>query len=255
MLYPGASWKPVVNHGGTMGQVLGLVLHVQQGDGSLYGYFDNPAVELSSHWWVSKDGAVEQYVDANEIAWAQAAGNEQYHSVETEGYDYEDLTMAQIEALAELYKWGTKGYSWAMVLSNAPGKRGFAWHGMGGVAWGNHPGCPGTLRMARRQEILNLAAGGSEPSPPTPIPTPEPAAPPFPGRLLELIYPTYMSGSDVMEWQNRMRVRGWSLAADGVYGPITQGVCISFQQEKGLEVDGIVGPITWGAAWTMPITP
>lgn len=70
MIYPGATWLPVRNHGGPMQRHDGLVLHVQVGDGSLYGWFDDPGSEVSSHWWVAKDGRVEQYVDADTESWA-----------------------------------------------------------------------------------------------------------------------------------------------------------------------------------------
>lgn len=55
-------------------------------------------------------------------------------------------------------------------------------------------------------------------------------------------------------WQSRMAMRGWSIAADGLYGDQTRDVARAFQAEKGLTVDGKIGPDTWAAAWTAPIT-
>lgn len=81
-------------------------------------------------------------------------------------------------------------------------------------------------------------------------PTP---APPFPGRLLVLKSPN-LSGNDVRTWQGQMAHRGWSIAIDGIYGPVSRDTCLKFQQEKGLWVDGIVGPATWAASWSAPIT-
>jgi Putative peptidoglycan binding domain/N-acetylmuramoyl-L-alanine amidase len=254
ILYTPATWLPVTNQGGPMTtHNYGLVLHVEEDNSSPYGYFNNPVSQVSSHFWVGKAGEVEQYVSCDVIAWAQAAGNSLYLSVETEGYTYEALTPAQIHSLALLYRWGHDMFSWPFVLADVPGEKGFAWHGMGGVAWGDHPGCPGDLRRGQRPEIIQLAQGAVVvPPPPPPVPPPV-VAPPFPGRLLVLETP-YMSGSDVHTWQARMQQRGWSLAVDGVYGPVTHGVCLQFQQEKGLGADGIVGPITWAAAWTAPVT-
>jgi hypothetical protein len=154
---------------------LGLVLHVQAGNGSPWGWFNNPKSQASSTWWVSKTGRVEQYVDANVIAWAQAAGNTMYNSVETEGFPSEPLTPQQVSALAELYAWGVRTYRWNLALANTPGTHGFGYHAMGGVAWGGHPLCPGTLRIAQREPILNAAAlilNPPKPQPPTPTPTP-----------------------------------------------------------------------------------
>jgi Putative peptidoglycan binding domain len=60
--------------------------------------------------------------------------------------------------------------------------------------------------------------------------------------------------TNVKTWQQRMRDRGWSLSADGCFGPETENVCRQFQAEKGLTVDGDVGPKTWDAAWTEKVT-
>lgn len=79
-----------------------------------------------------------------------------------------------------------------------------------------------------------------------------PHAPAWPGRYIT--QPPVMRGDDVRTWQARMRARGWSIAADGAYGPASEAVCRSFQAEKGLGVDGVVGPATWRAAWESPVT-
>ena len=64
--YPGATWLPIThNVGGRRTQTIGFVLHVQVGNGSLHGYFDNPATGASSHFWAAKDGRLEQYVDTD----------------------------------------------------------------------------------------------------------------------------------------------------------------------------------------------
>jgi peptidoglycan hydrolase-like protein with peptidoglycan-binding domain len=55
-------------------------------------------------------------------------------------------------------------------------------------------------------------------------------------------------------WQAQMSHRGWTITADGLYGPQTAEVARRFQSEKGLVVDGLIGPATWRAAWAAPIT-
>lgn len=114
----------------------------------------------------------------------------------------------------------------------------------------NSTSCPGSVLRAWVHAGMPRPGGGS-----TPAPKPKPSggkAPKWPGRLLT--QPPIMRGSDVRTWQAQMRARGWSLAADGAYGPRSEEVCRGFQREKGLGVDGIVGPKTWAAAWTAPIT-
>ena len=64
----------------------------------------------------------------------------------------------------------------------------------------------------------------------------------------------YGHRDDLRTWQRRMAERGWSIGADGLYGPETRKVCKQFQAQKGLTVDGLVGDDTWRAAWTEPVT-
>ncbi|WP_236572280.1 N-acetylmuramoyl-L-alanine amidase [Nocardiopsis sp. FR4] len=64
----------------------------------------------------------------------------------------------------------------------------------------------------------------------------------------------YSHRSDLRRWQKQMLVRGWSIDADGLYGPQTARIAEQFQREKRLGVDALIGPATWAAAWTAPIT-
>jgi hypothetical protein len=160
--YPGAKWRPVQNYSGPMTAHLGLILHVQQGNNSPYGWFNDHTSEASSHFWVSKSGAVEQFVDSGLRAWAQAQGNATYNSVETEGFATEALTSAQLDSLAELYRWGTETHGWRLLLAETPGQAGFGWHGMGGAAWGGHTGCAGPLRDPQRATVLAQLTGDDD---------------------------------------------------------------------------------------------
>ena len=260
----GAAWRPIPqNFGGAMRQSYGLVLHVQAGNNSPQGWFSRPGTDASSHWWVGKDGTLEQYVDADRASWAQAGGNSTYHSVETEGYPNEKLTAAQEATLAKLYRWGHDRFGWPYKLAERPGEQGFGWHGMGGAAWGNHPSCPGDLRKGRRQAILDAAQAGGAPAPapkpptdgPKPAPKPTPPAAKAPALHVDYFGRSHNARhKDVAIWQQRMRDRGWKIDVDSVYGPRSEQVCRQFQREKGLAVDGLVGPKTWAAAWTAPIT-
>jgi hypothetical protein len=61
-------------------------------------------------------------------------------------------------------------------------------------------------------------------------------------------------GSAVRQVQQRLRDRGWTIDADGEFGPGTDAVVRAFQSNKHLEVDGAVGPLTWDALWAVPIS-
>ena len=54
-------------------------------------------------------------------------------------------------------------------------------------------------------------------------------------------------GPEVFAIQYLLRAEGYSLSADGKFGPQTMSAVKNFQQTKGLTVDGIVGPNTWKA--------
>lgn len=64
----------------------------------------------------------------------------------------------------------------------------------------------------------------------------------------------YSHRADLKRWQEQMKKRGWSLDADGLYGPTTAKVARQFQKERGLPVDSLIGAATWRAAFESPIT-
>lgn len=156
---PQAQFRPVVNvHRNGVKEHRGLVLHVQEGLNSPFGWFNNPSSEASSDFWVSKSGLIEQYVETGtDYAWAQAAGNAYYASVETEGHVGEPLTAAQIEGVAKIYAWGHATFGWPLTVVDSTTAHGLTWHGAGGAAWGGHYGCPGTLRKNQRAAIMARA--------------------------------------------------------------------------------------------------
>lgn len=131
----------------------GLVLHVQEGEGSLYERFNTPGIKTSSHFWVSQEGETEQYVSVLDRAWAQVEGNGSWASVETSGFATRSLTEAQVDAVARIYTWGAGSHGWPPAVSEHPDRPGLGVHAMGGAAWGGHA-CPGTLRSGQRAEIM-----------------------------------------------------------------------------------------------------
>jgi peptidoglycan hydrolase-like protein with peptidoglycan-binding domain len=115
------------------------------------------------------------------------------------------------------------------------------WNGFGGAAWHQH--VPendhwdgGRIDMARIIGHAKASLGGAPPPPPPPPPPSRPVGP----RLLS----EGAIGEDVYQWQSRLAGRGYWIAADGVFGPLTDTVTRWFQTARGLDVDGIVGPAT-----------
>lgn len=173
MLCPFATQKPVTAHGGAIGAILGVVIHVTAGEGDPFNEFANPANQVSSHFGIGNgqggmpDGELEQYVDTSLTSWAEMAGNADYISVETEGEPTDPLTAAQVATFGHLYAWLHQELGVPFTITDTPGQRGFITHGDGGAAWGGHIDCPGPLRSAQRQAILSIAEGPT-PTPPTP---------------------------------------------------------------------------------------
>jgi hypothetical protein len=155
-VFPGAEYRPVRFTGrtGILDSPLGWILHVAEMDGSPWRLFDESPVgsRKVSTGWVAKDGRVEQYIPATDRPWAQQSGNAQYHAWETEGFAVEPLTSAQIESLGAIHVW----HRTADRVVSAPGGLGIGTHQMGGLSWGNHA-CPGALRAAQRERIIEAA--------------------------------------------------------------------------------------------------
>ncbi|WP_454051460.1 peptidoglycan recognition protein family protein [Cellulomonas sp. Marseille-Q8402] len=208
--YPGAAWRPLPPSrlsGAGMAAYNRVNLHVTAGVGSPYRTFDS-AGAASSHFYVAKDGAVQQFVDTRLRAEADLDGNDATISVETEGAwpasvaNTEPWTAAQMESLARLYAWAvtTHGIELRMATSSALGaaSRGLSWHRLGidgsfpalpsalagrsqrggGMRYSSARGkaCPGDAKIGQIPEILartRVLLGGT-----TDASTPAPAAAP-----------------------------------------------------------------------------
>lgn len=161
-IMPGSIWHPVRNFtpGDRAFPPEGLVLHHAESPdaaGTL-SWMNNPASEVSAHWVVDKDGTRYQCVSAYDRAWCQAAGNAHWWSVEMIGFHTEPLTDAQLSAAALILVWLHQHFDTPLQLTDDPVSGfGLGWHGMGGAAWGGHPGCPGDLTRAQRPTIVAAA--------------------------------------------------------------------------------------------------
>jgi N-acetylmuramoyl-L-alanine amidase len=132
MRYEKANWRPISTNfrrGRTRGaaRVRAFVCHSQEGYGSLHAFFSNPARGASTHFWIGRDGRVEQYVDTDDTAWgngernrhggpdpripwaagayANASVNDETVSCELEGRAGEASTPEQEIAAAGLIRW------------------------------------------------------------------------------------------------------------------------------------------------------
>lgn len=154
-----AQWVgPTENRGGSMTEWRGVVIHIAEGTyAGTISWQRNPISRISSHFIVAKDGRVAQMVDTDQTAWTQAAGNGRWLSIENEGYSGQALTALQLEANAQLIARGASIYRYPLQLAESPTEKGVGWHGMGGIAWGNHPNCPGEPIKKQRTDLVMRA--------------------------------------------------------------------------------------------------
>lgn len=76
--YPLAARRPIgVNYEAGRGgqQIKAIVDHIADGTGSLFGWFNSPAAEVSAHFWVSRTGQIEQYRPLSDTCWANGPIN------------------------------------------------------------------------------------------------------------------------------------------------------------------------------------
>ena len=159
------SWNdpfPCVNGAWGSGRMMGVVMHTRPATCPAPSRGSTTRrLRLSAHFCVAQDGAVVQMgpIGKGWIAWAEAAGNEAWYSIEhaDHGDPANPLTPAQITASAQLVECLSAFAGFPLQVSDSPSVKGYGWHGMGGEAWGDHLACPGDVRKAQRPQIVALA--------------------------------------------------------------------------------------------------
>jgi hypothetical protein len=228
--YPGAIWKPLaplyVPHDDN--GPLKIVeynrcnLHVAVSEAaSLHPMFNRPK-QASCHFYVRKDGIVEQYIDTAYRAEADYEGNDATISVETQGGvknpNGEKWTVAQVKAIAKLFAWISKTHKIPAKLATnskiGDSSHGLSWHRLGidgnfpslpsplagrkqrggGMHYTQHFGklCPGDAKIKQIPEILAAAKlilnppKPPAPKPPAPKPPTVPTKPAVPVKELDM---------------------------------------------------------------------
>jgi hypothetical protein len=155
-------------------QPKGLIVHIAEAPelGSIFNWFNNPDqrvkdkfgveqhVTASAHFGIAKDGEVWQFVDTDHQAHAQMGGNPDYFSVEHCGYPGDELTDAQIKALAWLFRYLSDRFGFPLQIADQPGQFGLGYHSMS-KDWG-HPQCPGRKIIDQRQQVVDIAREAAE---------------------------------------------------------------------------------------------
>lgn len=158
--YPGATWRPIDTKylpNRHMTAYNRVNLHVAVSEASSIHSVFNRLGAASSHFYVRKNGTVEQYIDTAYQAEADLEGNDATISIETQGGvhdpDNEPWTNEQIEALAQIYAWAVKTHGIPLQVASTSKtdntSRGLSWHRLG--IDGNFPTLPnpGAGRLQR----------------------------------------------------------------------------------------------------------
>lgn len=208
-----------------------IVIHVTQGDNQsgTDSWFQNPQAIVSAHFSIGKDGAIHQYVDTDQMAYAEMAYNGESISIEHSGYTGDFLTPQQIASERELLLWIHQTHKIRLVHTTNPADPlgGVIGHGELGVPGGNHPLCPGAHILTDITRIL------SEP----PL---KPVTPPAPVNR-----PTLKLGSkgpQVVFLQRKLHI-----PANGTFNAQTEAAVKHFQTLHKLPVNGIVDAAVWRA--------
>jgi hypothetical protein len=159
--FSAAQWRgpvPNIKAGGMKRPFKGLVLHIQQGtEVGTDATFKNPSAKVSAHFGNPKSGKLDQWVDTDDVAWAEVAGNSTWISIENEGNSGDSLTDSQLANVALLFAWLNLTESVPLQLADSPDDSGLGYHGMGGAAWGGHTNCPGQPIVDQRAAIITAA--------------------------------------------------------------------------------------------------
>jgi hypothetical protein len=132
---------------------------------SLYNYWNSPGVDLESHFYVYRDGSLDQYVDTEVRADANTDANGFAISVETwdNGGDVNGYwTDAQLATLTRLAAWCEDVHAIPPVVPASWNGTGMGWHNLFTFAWaGGARDCPGPNRAAQvRNHIIPAVRAG-----------------------------------------------------------------------------------------------
>ncbi len=229
--YPKAKWVGcnTKNYSTQAIQHKFIVIHVAQGanQSGIDAWFNDPKAIVSAHFSVAKDGTVHQYVDTNQMAYAEMDHNINSISIEHLGFTGEHLTPQQEAADKELFAWIHATHGIRLVRTHNPSDPlgGVIGHGELGVSGGNHPDCPGVNILA---DVTHILSGTPLPKPPTPPKRP--------------VLKVGSKGLQVILLQHKLHI-----PADGIFGSQTEAAVKHFQTLHKLPANGIVDAATWKA--------
>lgn len=189
MRNPNAAWRPLPENATqrkiTPTQVIVHTAVDSPAASSLFPYFSRGDVGAESHFFVRRDGTVEQYMDTNVMANANRTADVRAISIETEDDGNPEglpWTDPQLRALIDLIAWCCDTHNIPRDLCPAHDRPGIGWHSMFGFRdplaqtgpidnpWSSFRAktCPGKTRIG---QLLGTVMPALLPPPPQPAPT------------------------------------------------------------------------------------
>lgn len=154
---------------------VGAILHVDAGNATtLYHYFNGPSGGIESHFFVRKDGVVEQYRDTGYDADANRHANaftengvrKGFISIETQGYGHGEWTAEQLASIKRLLTWLATTHKFPLRKCPGPYSPGVGYHTMWGAPgpWTPAAGktCPGPDRIKQFNSVIVPWMNGEE---------------------------------------------------------------------------------------------
>jgi peptidoglycan hydrolase-like protein with peptidoglycan-binding domain len=231
------------------------ILHIAVSEAdSLYDYFKDRSGGVESHFYIRRNGVIEQYRDTDYEADANTEANPFAISIETQGMGEGEWTGAQLASIKKLLDWINANHDVPYEVPTTWDGKGIGYHILFMKEWaGGARSCPGPDRIKQFDEVLvpwfatqvssphttNPPASAIPDIPVVPKPKPKPAA--VPKRAPRSIGLTRRGSTGALV---RIIQRIVGAVPDGIYGPLTEAKVIRFQQVRGLAPDGVVGPNT-----------
>lgn len=158
LIAPGPNDPPII--------AVGAIMHVASGESeSLFSYFSGPSNGIESHFYVRRDGTVEQYRDTAYEADANLKANQfyvngkryGYVSIETQGMEAGEWTPAQVASIERLLRWLSETHNFPLAKCKTPTSPGVGYHTMFGAPGPWTPKaktCPGPDRVRQFNNVL-----------------------------------------------------------------------------------------------------
>lgn len=158
IINPGPNDPPII--------VVGAILHVDAGDSeSLFNYFRDKSGGIESHFFVKKNGTVEQYRDTGYEADANLKANSfvvgglrfGFVSIETQGLEKGQWTTYQLTAIKQLLTWLSNTHDFPLKVCTNPRGPGVGYHTLFGAPGPWTPvakSCPGPDRVRQFNDVL-----------------------------------------------------------------------------------------------------